>query len=368
MDVVGKSDFAQWVFELKSRIRKSQLKAAIHVNRELMILYWDLGHDICLRQLDAVWGDGFFEQLSRELKTEFPQIKGFSVTNLKYCKQFYKFYSELVEICQQVDNKFQKDDHNEVVIRQQAADELYNQLIFQIPWFHQVQIFTKCNTVDEALFYVQKTIENGWSRAVLINFIEAGLFHAQGKSLNNFDKFLPDTQSDLAKETLKDPYIFDFLTLRENYREKDLEDALVVHITRFLLELGQGFAYLGRQYPIRIGKKERFMDLLFYHLKLRCFVVVELKTSEFEPEHAGKLSYYVTAVNHELKQSYDNPTIGLLICKTKDNIDVQYALESTLHPIGVSEYVLSKFVPDDMKSGLPTIEEIEDNLKLDKND
>jgi len=369
------TDFKQWLTDLKLRIRRSQIKAAIRVSSELLHLYWDLGHDITVRQMDAVWGSGFFDTLSKELKAEFPDMKGFSITNLKYCKQFYLFYTQDLELLYQTGanskdtNRRQFADNlqiikNEYIINhQQLVDDFENLSIALIPWGHHVQIFTKCKCVQEAMFYVQKTIKNGWSRGMLMNFIEADLYSSQGKALNNFDRLLPDVQSELAKEMLKDPYNFDFLTLTENFREKEFEDALVTNITRFLLELGQGFAYLGRQFPIQIGSKERNIDLLFYHLKLRCYVVIELKVKEFEPEYAGKLSYYVTAVNHQLKQTCDNPSIGLLICKTKDNVDVQYALESCTQPVGVSEYKLSKLVPDNLKSSLPSIAEIEDRLK-----
>jgi len=369
------TDFKQWLTDLKLRIRRSQIKAAIRVSSELLHLYWDLGHDITVRQMDAVWGSGFFDTLSKELKAEFPDMKGFSVTNLKYCKQFYLFYTQDLELLyqtganskdtnrQQLTGNLQIIKNEYIINHQQLVDDFENLSIALIPWGHHVQIFTKCKCVQEAMFYVQKTIKNGWSRAMLMNFIEADLYNSQGKALNNFDRLLPDVQSELAKEILKDPYNFDFLTLTENFREKEFEDALVTNITRFLLELGQGFAYLGRQFPIQIGSKERNIDLLFYHLKLRCYVVIELKVKEFEPEYAGKLSYYVTAVNHQLKQNCDNPSIGLLICKTKDNVDVQYALESCTQPVGVSEYKLSKLVPDNLKSSLPSIAEIEDRLK-----
>ena len=394
-------DFKQWLVDLKSRIRQSQIKAAIKVNDELLRLYWDLGHDIVVRQMDTVWGSGFFEQLSKELKAEFPDMQGFSATNLKYCKYFYQFYSQdmqirhqlgdelKIEISQQVVAKLEHGNFQQVdgkmegeilpqvgaeiqlsenkgnIIRQQLVDELQNTSLFQIPWGHHVVIFTKCKSIKEALFYVQKTIKNGWSRAVLMNFIEANLYQSQGKAITNFDRLLPDIQSDLAKEILKDPYNYDFIVLTENYKEKELEDALVANITKFLLELGQGFAYVGRQYPIQIGDKIRNIDLLFYHLELRCYVVIELKAKEFEPEHTGKLGYYITAVNHLLKKDMDNPTIGMLIVKEKNNIDAQYSLESSSQPIGISEYVLSKLVPESFKSSLPSIEEIEQELNRD---
>ncbi|KAA6313144.1 hypothetical protein EZS27_036034, partial [termite gut metagenome] len=337
---------------------------------ELLRLYWDLGHDIVVRQMDAVWGSGFFEQLSKELRAEFPDVKGFSVTNLYYCKYFYQLYSQNTQIHQQVINKIlpqvgenlQMSDDEGNTILPQLGEELPIPPIFLIPWGHQKYIIDKCKSVNEALFYVQKTIKNGWSRAMLLNFIDMNLYKSQGKAINNFDSLLPDVQSDLAKETLKDPYSFDFLTLTEGYKEKELEDALVTNITKFLLELGQGFAYIGRQYPIKVGNRERNIDLLFYHLELRCYVVIELKTKEFELEHTGKLGYYITAINHQLKKDIDNPTIGLLICKTKNNIEAQYSLESSSQPIGISEYTLSRLVPENFKSSLPSIEEIENEL------
>jgi predicted nuclease of restriction endonuclease-like (RecB) superfamily len=263
----------------------------------------------------------------------------------------------------QLGSDLQQADNKQSIIRPQFVDELENHPIFQIPWGHHVQIITKCKSVHEALFYVQKTIKNGWSRAVLMNFLEADLYSAQGKALNNFSKLLPEPQSDLANEILKDPYNFDFLTLTEPYKEKELEDALTANITKFLLELGQGFAYVGRQVPVKTGKKERFIDLLFYHLELRCYVVIELKAGEFEAEHTGKLGLYISAINHQRKKDADNPTIGLLICKTRDNIEVEYSLESSSQPIGISEYQLSKVLPDKYKSALPSIEEIEAGLK-----
>jgi len=365
------NEYKKWLTDLKSRIRQSQIKAAIKVNTELLRLYWDLGHDIVARQMETAWGSGFFERLSNDLKIEFPDMKGFSSTNLKYCKRFYLFYAQDESIRQQVvderpsqrGKQLQVVDNEVNTIRQQVADELENHPIFQIPWFHHVQIFTKCKSVNEALFYVRKTIENGWSRAVLMNFMETDLFSAQGKALTNFSRLLPEPQSDLANQILKDPYNFDFLTLTENYKEKELEDALTTNITKFLLELGQDFAYIGRQVPIKIGETERFIDLLFYHLELRCFVVIELKIGKFEAEHVGKLGLYISAINHQKKKETDSPTIGMIICKTKDSVEVQYSLEIANQPIGVSEYRLAKLLPDNLKSSLPSIEELEEQLK-----
>ena len=377
------NEYKQWLVDLKKRINQSQIKAAIKINTELLHLYWDLGHDIVVRQMEATWGKGFFKQLSKDLLLEFPDLKGFSTSNLYYMKQFYLFYTQEdtnfqqvagkiphqlgaeseSQIFQQLAGKLQTSDNKKNKILQQVVEELDDHPIFQIPWFHHVQIFTKCKSVHEALFYVQKTIDNGWSRAVLMNFLEADLYSAQGKSLNNFSRLLPEVQSDLAREIIKDPYNFDFLTLTKNYKEKELENALIDNISKFLLELGQGFAYIGKQIPVKVGKKERFIDLLFYHTELHCYVVLELKTGEFEAEHAGKLGLYISAINHQRKKEKDNPTIGLLICKTKDEIEVQYSLEIISEPIGVSEYKLSKLLPENYKSALPSIEDIEKGLK-----
>jgi len=364
-------EYKQWLTDLKTRIRQSQIKAAVKVNTELLHLYWDLGQDIVIRQMESMWGSGFLKQLSKDLKKEFPDLKGFSETNLLYIKRFYLFYSIELTLQRQVGAvispqlaaKSKTVENKEITIAQQLVEQFDNHQIFQIPWGHHIQLFTQCKSVPQALFYVQKTIENGWSRAVLMNFIEADLYAAQGKALNNFSRLLPEPQSDLANEIIKDPYNFGFLTLTEKYKEKELENALIDNIAKFLLELGRGFAYIGRQVPVKIGKKEREIDLLFYHTELHCYVVIELKAGDFEAEHAGKLSLYISAINHQRKKEADNATIGLLICKTKDDIEVQYSLENINQPIGVSEYKLSKFLPDNYKSLLPSIEEIEEELK-----
>jgi len=374
MDLIKDPEYKQWLADLKNRIRQSQIKAMIKVNDEMLRLYWDLGHDIVVRQMDSVWGSGFFKNLSNELKAEFPDMQGFSERNLYSMKQFYLFYSQDDKILHQVGAELKSGDlhqvgaeiqvskNKEIKNFHQLGDEFNIHPIFQIPWRHHVEIFTRCKSVQEALFYVQKTIKNGWSRAMLMNFMDVDLYQSQGKAINNFDRLLPEVQSDLAKETLKDPYNFDFLALTENYKEKELEEALVENIIKFLIELGQGFAFVGRQYPIKIGKVPRNMDLLFYHVKLHCYVVIELKVKKFEPEYTGKLGYYIVAVNEQIKSDIDNPTIGLLICRTKDNIEAKYSLESSSQPIGISEYTLSKLIPENFKSSLPSIEEIEREL------
>lgn len=336
-------EYKQWIKEIKSYIRRQQIKAAVKVNTELLKVYWRLGRDIATHKADAQWGSKFYESLSIELKTEFPDMRGFSVTNLKYCKRFYELYSQ------------------SNIISQQLVDEM-ELPIFSIPWGHHTEIIAKCKSVDEALFYVNKTIENGWSRAMLLNFLDTKLYLAEGKAITNFDRLLPAPMSDLAQQTLKDPYNFDFLTIRQNYDEKELQKALTTNITKFLLELGNGFAYVGEQYRLQVGEQEFFADLLFYHLKLRCYVVIELKVERFKPEHLGQLGFYITAVDRDVKSEADNPTIGLLICKTKDSLVAEYALGSTTLPIGISEYELKRVIPDDFKGSLPTIEEIEAKL------
>ena len=363
-------EYTQWLIDLKIRIRQSQIKAAVKVNSELIRLYWELGQDIVARQIDTLWGSGFFEQLSKDLRSEFPDMQGFSERNLLYMKRFYLFYVQdnsipqqvVAEIPHQTGANLQAIKNKIDTNLQQLVEEFETHPIFQIPWGHNIQIFTKCPSIKEALFYVNKTIENGWSRAVLMNFMEADLFSAQGKALTNFSRLLPETQSDLANQILKDPYNFDFITLTTKYKEKELEDALTTNITNFLLELGQGFAYLGRQIPVKIGETERFIDLLFYHIELRCFFVVELKAGKFQAEHIGKLGLYISAINHQMKKKNDNPTIGMIICKTKDSVEVQYSLEITNQPIGVSEYKLAKLLPKHLQNSLPSIEEVEQEL------
>jgi predicted nuclease of restriction endonuclease-like (RecB) superfamily len=328
-------DYVLWLKQLKAKVRQVQLSAALKVNQELLLFYWDLGEDILERQKTAVWGEGFLTQLSQDLSIEFPELKGFSLRNLKYIRQWVSFWS--------------------------LAPQFGQQLVAQIPWGHNLVLISKTNNPTEALFYLQKTLEHGWSRAVLTHQIESNLYRREGKAVTNFQMTLPQPQSDLALQTIKDPYNFDFLTLRTKYDEKELEDALVSHVTRFLLELGSGFSYLGRQFKLTVGGDDFHLDLLFYHVHLHCYVVVELKTVKFEPEFAGKLNFYVSAVDGILKTPQDNPTVGILICKSKNKTVVEYALNVN-KPIGVSEYNMTQSLPDDFKSSLPSIEEIEAEL------
>lgn len=356
-------EYRSWVKELKQRYLSARLKASIDANRTLLEYYWSLGRDITDKQYANTYGSGFYETLSRDLRSEMPGEKGFSVTNLKYMYYFYQLYSQLIE------NRPQGADDFDSPNRRQSADDLLRE-IFSIPWDHQCRIVSKCKkNPDKALFFVHKVIENSWGRDVLLNFLGSELYERQAKAITNFSKTLPTPQSDLAQQTTKDPYVFNFLTMTENYNERELEDALVANVTKFLVELGTGFAYMGRQYRLQVGEKEIFIDLLFYNTRIHAYCCVELKTGSFEASHLGQLGLYVTAVNHQLKTEYDNPTIGLLICKDKDNIEAQYSLEAYNLPLGISQYELSKLIPKEIKSSLPSIEQIESTLEqLSEND
>ena len=344
--IINDGEYKKLLSELKERVRSSQLKAAVKVNHELLDLYWNLGKEIVLRQEKYSWGDAFLSSLSKDLKKEFPDMKGFSEQNLRSIRYWYQFYSDFL-------------------IRLQPVSELENieRKIKSIPWGHNQRIMFKCKNVREALFYVDKTIENGWSRVVLEHQIDGQLYERTGSAISNFDIRLPGIQSDLAKQTIKDPYNFDFLTLRDTYDERDLEDALIHQITSFLLELGKGFAYIGRQVHLKVGESDFYLDLLLYHVKLHCYVVVEFKTEKLKPEFVGQLNFYVTAVNKDIKTKEDNPTIGILICKDKDNVVAEYSLESTSQPIGISKYEIAKQLGKEYKSSLPSIEEIEQEVR-----
>lgn len=349
-DLVFNKEYKIWLADIKAKVRSAQIKAAVKVNTELLMLYWELGMDIVEKQKKVKWGEGFLSQLSKDLMAEFPDMKGFSLSNLKYIKQWCQFYKR------------------ESAISQQFVGQIGLQIIAQItqiPWGHNIAIISKCKNVKEALYYVQNTITHNWSRSVLVHQIESGLYKREGKSVTNFALTLPKPQSDLAEQTLKDPYIFDFLSMTKKYDERDLENALLTHVTQFLLELGAGFAFLGRQVPVQVGTKEFFIDLLFYHTRLHCYMVIELKTGDFEPANAGQLNFYIKAVDSQLRKEGDCPTIGLLLCKNRDKLIAEYALSDIHKPIGVSEYKLTHSLPKKLKSSLPTIEQIEKELGKD---
>ncbi|MFC6267131.1 PDDEXK nuclease domain-containing protein [Frigoriflavimonas asaccharolytica] len=358
------SRYKNWIVDLKQKIQQSQIKAAIKVNSALIELYWDLGKEIASREFENSYGSGFFKQLSADLRAEFPQIKGFSERNLKYCKTFYLFYNQEVIIRQQVvaDFKYDQSENRQQLVAD-FENENFSQKLFIIPWGHHVTLITKCKTSKEAYFYINKTIENGWSRVVLLNMLSANLIESQGKAITNFSKTLPDHDSELVKQTLKDPYFFDFLNLSEIYKENELESALVDNISKFLIELGSGFAFVGKQVEITVSDKSFFIDLLFYHIKLKRYVVIELKAGNFQPEFAGKLNFYVTAVDKQMRDEADNATIGLLICKEKDEIIAEYSLTDLHKPLGISSYEFQKILPENFKSHLPSIEMVEEELK-----
>lgn len=337
------SEYAEWLEDIKSQYRHAQLKAAVKVNSELLRFYWKLGHDLVTLKAEERWGAGIIERISLDFKKAFPRQSGFSKTNLWYIKKWYAFYSQSDTILHQLGGELED-------------------LLFQVPWRHHCEIITKCKTVEEATFYLQETVNNGWSRSALENALMTNFYKQKGKAITNFKEHLPAPQSKLAQETLKDPYNFDFLTMREDYDERDLEDELTKHITQLLLELGKGFSFCGRQVELVVSGTSYRIDMLFYHIRLKCYVVVELKTHAFQPEYEGKLNFYVTAVDKLLKQEEDNPTIGLLICKTKDETKVEWAFNGINKPLGVAAYELNNIIPKEIVSKLPTIEEVEQGL------
>ncbi|MBY0574650.1 MAG: PDDEXK nuclease domain-containing protein [Undibacterium sp.] len=339
METVFPILYREWLGQLKSRFQRLQLKAALAVNSALLQFYWELGQNIVEKQKTSQWGDNFLAQLSSDLSAEFPEMKGFSKRNLQQIRQWYLYWNDSSPIALQ------------------AVAQLQN-----VPWSHNLVIINKCKQHDEALYYVQNTLAHGWSRSVLTHQIESGLWQREGKIIHNFSHTLPSAQSDLAKQALKDPYIFDFLSLTKEHTERELENALTEHITQFLLELGAGFAYIGRQVPLSVGEREFFIDLLFYHTRLHCYVVIELKTVDFEPEHAGKLNFYLKAVDEQLSQPVDQPSIGLLLCKSKDKLVAEYALSDIYKPMGISSYELCQTLPEALRNKLPSIEQLEAGL------
>jgi predicted nuclease of restriction endonuclease-like (RecB) superfamily len=375
-------EYRQWVVDLTQRIKQRQFTAVLHVNSDRTELYWSIGADIVERQAESKWGSGVIPQLSKDLQKAFPSAEGFSDTNLKYMKRFYLFYTQDSLIGQTVSD--QLGCSGKTVISQTVSDQLQRNdfsgesdknvpppMCLLVPWSHNIIISGKSKGYDEASFYIQQSIENNWSSRQLAKQIKDDVYSKHGIAPNNFQLTLPDWQSGLAVEITKDPYNFDFTSsdLRDRYQETELEDALIRHITEFLLELGTGFAYLGRQIKLNVGAKKKKLDLLFYHVNLHCYVAVELKTGEFDSVDIGQLGTYVSAVNHQFKKDGDNQTVGLLICKNKDNTLAQYALEGSAHPIGISEYELTNIIPEDYKSVLPSIEEIEAEMKdIDANE
>lgn len=333
----GYVDFLAYI---KVQIRRAQIKASLSVNCELILLYWNIGNQILERQKQAGWGAKIIERLAKDIRQEFPTIKGFSSRNLKYMRAFAQSYPD---------------------------KQIVQQVVAQIPWGHNIVLLNSIKDEKKRIWYIQRTIEYGWSRNVLIHQIESGLYKRKSKAITNFKKTLPLPQSDLAHQMLKDPYQFDFLTIDEDAREKELEDNLIRHLEQFLLELGIGFAFVGRQERIEIGNQNFYIDLLFYHTRLHSYIVVELKTGEFKPEFASKMNFYLNAIDNTMKLPEDKPSIGIILCKTKNKVIVEYALRDILKPIGVAEYKLTKKLPKDFKGRLPTIKELEAEIsEMDK--
>ena len=350
--------YSEWIENISKSFRQSQIKAAVKANNEMIRFYWNLGKEMDLKKNEYNWGSHFFSQVSEDLKKELPGVKSFSPRNLLYMHQFFKLFPDAGNT-QQVVAQIDTPENTQQAVAQMTEMEL----VFFVPWGHITQIIDKCKKDSKkALFYVKKTLENNWSRAMLLNFLDTDLYERQGKAVTNFRLTLPEDQSDLAQQMTKDPYCFDFLTLQQKYNEKELKDALINKAEKFLMELGTGFALMGREVRLEVGDTEKYLDMLFYNTRRHCYVVVEVKAVEFDSSFAGQLGTYVVAVNHQIKTELDNPTIGLLICKGMDKVEAQYALESTSQPLGISSYELSKLVPDDFKGSMPTIEEIEAEL------
>jgi len=367
-------DYAQWVEDLSARYRQSQIRASVKVNRELLRYYWELGRDIEEMHVEERWGQSVIKNLSVDLQHQNPNAKGLSVRNIYYCKKFYLLYRQYLAIMPQSVAQLEEEKVPQAVaqsseILPQLAEQL-SEVLFSIPWGHHRYVMDKCSEEPaKAFYYVRKTMEEGWSREVMLIHMDANLYEREGKALTNFTRTLPAETSELAQELTKDPYSFAFTGITGKYNEGKLKDALLSNISQFLLELGTGFAYVGKEFKLQIGEKEKFIDLLFYNLKLSCYVVIEVKIGEFDFQDLGQLSGYVVACNHILrKEGRDNPTIGLLICRQKDSLLAQYALEGSNLPLGISEYELSKLYPERVEGTIPTIEEIESKLNERESD
>lgn len=333
--------YDEFVGELKERIGRAQLEAAQAVGRSLVLLYWGIGKSILERQERLGWGAKVVDRLATDLRRSFPEVRGFSVRNLKYMRGLAEAWPD---------------------------EAIVQQLLHKLPWFHLCTLLDKVKDPERRLWYANKAIENGWSRSVLVIHIERQLFEAQGSAPTNFEATLPAPQSDLARETLKDPYKLDFLGMGEEAEERVIERGLVRHIRDFLIELGQGFAFVGNQYPLEVGGEDFRIDLLFYHLKLRCYVVIELKAGKFKPEHMGKLNFYLSAVDDLLRHEDDQPSIGMVLCKDRNDVAVEYALRGTSQPMAVSQYELTKSLPEELKDKLPSVEDLEAELESEGDD
>lgn len=356
--MLADKEYVEWVADVKHRYRQSQVRASVRVNTTMLEFYWSVGRDLVRMRAEERWGTGVVKQFALDMRQAFPNETGFSYTNVKYMKQWYSFYSVRVEKGQRLIGLIDEKEKSQRVVGQLEMPELFG----RVPWGHHIDIVSRCETIDEALFYIKNDIDGGWSRPVLNVQIDGKLFKVQGSAVTNFDTTLPVPQSQLAKEILKDPYNFDFLTMKPKYDEHDLEEALVSNITHFLLELGRGFSYVGRQMELRMpGGQSFFPDLVFYHIPQHRYVVIELKAVKYVPEFAGKLNFYVTAADKLLRGEGDNPSVGLIICKSTDKTIVEWSLQDIQKPLGVATYQLQEVVDR-------TIAEIESRKKENKDD
>jgi len=358
-DVRDVPGYGELLADLKSRIREAQLRAAVAANREMISLYWDIGRTIAERQDREGWGTSIIEQLGRDLRAAFPEVQGFSARNLWRMRALYRAYTPPGNSATAV---AELGDADLPGTAQEGPAGFLPPLVAQIPWGHNIVLLEKVEDATERLWYARKTVEHGWSRNVLVHQIESGLFNRQGRALTNFARTLPAVQSELAAALLKDPYHFDFLQLGPAVEERDLEAALVAHVRDFLLELGVGFALVGSQYRLEVGGQDYRLDLLFFHIHLRCFVVVELKIGAFQPEYAGKMSFYLSAVDEQLRGEGHQPSIGLILCKERNRVVVEYALRGMSQPIGVAEYRMTDELPHRLRGKLPTVQELEKEL------
>jgi predicted nuclease of restriction endonuclease-like (RecB) superfamily len=371
--------YADLLNTIKARIRQAQTKASLSANAEMILMYWDIGRMIHERQQKKGWGAGVIPRLAKDIRNDMPEVKGFSERNIGYMIRFAREYKSL-PILQQAVAKLGSPPKKGKPVALTTAEgkvpqpvakiryqEILQQLVAQIPWGHNILLMEKAKDLPTRLWYMQKTIEQGWGRNVLHLMIEKHAHERQGKAVTNFPKTLPQPQSDLAQETLKDPYVFDFLSLRDEYNERVLEQGLIDHVQKFLMELGAGFAFVGRQVHLEVGGEDFYVDLLFYHLRLRCFVVIDLKVKEFIPEFAGKMNFYLSAVDELLRHPDDKPSIGIILCKSRNKVVAEYALRDIRKPVGISGYVtrLTESLPKKLKGLLPSPEEIEAELSFE---
>ena len=335
-------EYSLLIKDLKKRVAESRYKASLSVNKEMILLYHHIGQKILENQEKHGWGAKVIEQLSKDLQSSFPEMKGFSRTNLLYMRKFAQEYPDL-----------------------QIVQEVPGQL--QLSWYHNTTLLDKVSHKEEREFYIKKTIKHGWSRNVLVLQIESNLYKRQGEAITNFDAKLPNLQSDLAQNMMKDPYCFEFLNVNDDAHEREIEKGLIAQMQKFLLELGEGFAFLGNQYHLEVGGDDYFMDMLFYNVKLRCYVVIELKNTKFKPEYTGKLNFYLSVVDDKLRHKDDNPSIGILLCKSKNKVAAEYAIRDISKPIGLAEYRLGEILPEKLKESLPSIEDLEKEMAKNVN-